>query len=216
MTIDVSVTDDFTALDVNLTTLATGYFAAGIQPYYDILEPEEIKEFTDDQVKWISENMNLKKSSAIDPGFDNLGINPFIIEAEFTTSDYLIKARDKYLVKLGLLIGPQVEMYQKSKRKLPVDMGYRKVYHREINFIIPEGYKIGNPEELNLDVTASDENQVYAGFLSTYTIKGNELKVTVEEYYHKVHFTVEEFEDYRSVINSAADFNKIVIYLEKT
>ena len=216
MTIDVTLTDDFSALDVKLTTLATGYFAAGIQPYYDILEPEEIKEFTDDQVKWISENMELKNSEAIDPGFENLGINPFIIEAEFTTSDYLIKARDKYLVKLGLLIGPQVEMYQKSKRTLPVDMGYRKVYHREIKFIIPEGYKIGNPEVLNLDVTASDEDQVYAGFISTYTIKGNELMVTVDEYYHKVHYTVEEFDDYRAVINSAADFNKIVLFLEKS
>ena len=215
MTIDVNVTSEFSALNVNLTTLATGYFAAGIQPYYDILEPEEMKEFTDDQVKWISENMDLKNSEAIDPGFKNLGITPFIIEAEFTTSEYLIKARDKYLMKIGLLIGPQVEMYQESKRTLPVDMGYRKVYHREINFIIPEGYKIGNPEDLNLDVTASDKEQVYAGFVSTYTIKGNDLKVIVDEYYHKVHFTVEEFEDYRSVINSAADFNKIVLYLEK-
>lgn len=215
MNIDVTVTDDFSALNVKLTTLATGYFAAGIQPYYDILEPEEIKEFTDDQVKWISENMELKKSEAIDPGFENLGINPFIIEAEFTTSDYFIKARDKYLVKLGLLIGPQVEMYQKSKRTLPVDMGYRKIYHREIKLTIPEGYKIGNPDVLKLDITASDEDQVYAGFVSSYTIKGNELMVTVDEYYHKVHFTVEEFDDYRAVINSAADFNKIVLYLER-
>lgn len=215
MTIDVKVNDDFSALDVKLTTLATGYFAAGIQPYYDILEPEEIEEFTDDQVKWISENMELKNSEAIDPGFENLGINPFIIEAEFSTSDYFIKARDKYLVKLGLLIGPQVEMYQKSKRTLPVDMGYRKVYHREINLTIPEGYKIGNPDDLNLDITASDEDQVYAGFVSSYTINGNELMVIVDEYYHKVHFTVEEFDDYRAVINSAADFNKVVLYLEK-
>jgi len=215
MFIDVNITEDFSALNVNLTTLATGYFAAGVQPYYDILEPEEVKEFTDDQVKWISENMDLKNSEAIDPGFKNLGVNPFIIEAEFTTSDYLIKARDKYLVKLGLLIGPQVEMYQETKRTLPVDMGYRKVYHREINFIIPEGYKIGNPDDLILDVTANDENQIYAGFVSTYTIKGNKLQVTVDEYYHKVHFTVEEFNDYRAVINSAADFNKIVLYLEK-
>jgi hypothetical protein len=215
MTIDVTVTDDFSALNVSLTTLATGYFAAGIQPYYDILEPEEMKEFTDDQVKWISENMELKNSEAIDPGFENLGIHPFIIEAEFTTSDYFIKARDKYLVKLGLLIGPQVEMYQESKRNLPVDMGYRKFYHREIKLTIPEGYKIGNLDDLNLNKTASDDNQIYAGFVSTYTINGNELNVTVDEYYHKVHFTVEEFEEYRAVINSAADFNKIVLYLER-
>ena len=106
-------------------------------------------------------------------------------------------------------------MYQETKRTLPVDMGYRKVYHREINFTIPEGYKIGNPDILNLNITASDENQIYAGFVSSYTIIENELMVIVDEYYHKVHFTVEEFEDYRAVINSAADFNKIVLYLEK-
>jgi len=215
MYLDVSITSDFSSLFANATMSATGYFAAGLHPYYVILEPEEVNDFNEGQVKWISENMIVKHVEAINPGFENLGIKPFIIKAEFTTSDYMINARNKYLVKLGLLIGPQVEMYQVSKRSLPVDMGYRKVYHREINFTIPKGYKIENPDELNIDVTASDYRGIYAGFKSNYTISDNKLSVIIDEYYNKVHFTANEFEDYRKVINSAADFNKIVLYLEE-
>jgi hypothetical protein len=215
MKLNVTINDDFNALNADVIISATGYFAAGLQPYYDILEPEDIKEFNIDQVEWISENMEVIQVEAINPGFENLGIKPFIIEAEFTTDEYLIKARDKYLVKLGLLIGPQVEMYQVSERTLPVDMGYRKVFHREINFTIPNGFKVENPDDLIIDVTASDYRGIYAGFKSDYTIKKNILTVIVDEYYNKVHFTVDEFEDYRKVINSAADFNKIVLYLEE-
>jgi hypothetical protein len=215
MLLDVSIANDFSGLEANVTISATGYFAAGLQPYYDILEPEEIEEFNIDQVEWISENMEVNSVEAIHPGFENLGINPFIIEADFTTVEYLIKARNKYIVKLGLLIGPQVEMYQDSKRTLPVDMGYRKVFHREINFTLPNGFKIENPEDLIIDVSASDKDGVYAGFKSIYTLNGNKLTVKIDEFYNKVHFAVEEFEDYRKVINSAADFNKIVLYLEE-
>ena len=212
MFLNVTITDDFGALFVNTTISATGYFAAGLQPYYDILEPEEVEEFNEGQIEWISENMEVKDVTTINQGFENLGKKPFILKANFTTADYLIKARDKYLVKLGLLIGPQVEMYQETKRTLPVDMGYRKIYHREINFTIPEGFKVENPDDLKIDVTASDYRGIYAAFKSTYTLIGNELSVIVDEYYNKVHFTADEFEDYRKVINSAADFNKIVIF----
>jgi len=215
MIMDVSVSDDFTNLNVHLSIIATGYFAAVTQPFYDILEPEEISDFNDEQVKWITDDMEIDLVDAKNKGFENLGVKPFVIESDYTTSDFIVKARDKYLFKIGLLIGPQSEMYQEQKRTLPVDMGYRKFYHREIVFTVPEDYKISNPEDLNLQVKAKDNEGTYAEFTSSYTLEGNKLKVVVDEYYTKVHFPVEEFEDYRAVINSAADFNKIVLFLEK-
>ena len=129
--------------------------------------------------------------------------------------DFVSKARDKYLLKLGLLIGPQAEMYQEDKRELPVDSDFRKVYHREIRFTIPEGYKLSNLESINIEVAAKDENGIYAEFTSTYSLDDNVLRILCDEYYKKVHYDLTEYADYRAVINSAADFNKLVLFLER-
>lgn len=216
MIMKVSINETFDSLNVDLMTKSTGYFAAGLQPYYDLLDPEEIETFNKDQVTWIDENIDVIDVTAENTGFDQLGQSPFIINSTYRSGDLMVKARDKYLIKIGLLIGPQVEMYQENKRQLPVDMGYRKVFDREIRFVIPEGYKVSNAEALILENTAEDNDGVYAGFHSSFEQKNDELIIRVNEYYHKVHYEVEAFEDYRKVINSAADFNKIVLFLEKS
>ena len=215
MIMDVSMNEDFTALDVDLETISTGYFAAAIQPYYDLMDPSDIENANKSQVSWISETMDIKKVETENTGFDKLGIEPFIINSSFTVSDFVSKARDKYLLKLGLLIGPQAEMYQEDKRQLPVDSDFRKVYHREIKFTIPKGYKLSNLESINMEVAAKDENGVYAEFTSTYSLDDNILSILCDEYYTKVHYDLSEYNDYRAVINSAADFNKLVLFLEK-
>lgn len=215
MIIDVKMSDDFANLDVDLQTISTGQFAAAVQPYYDLLDPETIESANKEQVTWISENMEVISVETVNDGYEQLGLNPFIINASFTTSDFTSKARDKYLLKIGLLIGPQAEMYQETTRKLPVDSDFRKFYHREINFSMPEGYILTNLESINLNVEATDKDGVYASFISSYSLENNILHIVCDEYYERVHYEVEEYEAYRAVINSAADFNKIVLYLEK-
>jgi hypothetical protein len=215
MIMDVSMTEDFTALDVDLETVSTGYFAAAIQPYYDLMDPSDIENANKSQVSWISETMDIKKVETKNTGFEKLGMEPFIINSSFTVSDFVSKARDKYLLKLGLLIGPQAEMYQEDKRELPVDSDFRKVYHREIRFTIPEGYKLSNLESINIDVEAKDEDGIYAVFNSSYSLENNVLSILCDEYYTRVHYDLSEYADYREVINSAADFNKLVVFLEK-
>jgi hypothetical protein len=215
MYLDFKMSDDFSSIDVDFRTVSTGYFAKGVQPYYDILEPDDIETTNEDQVTWIAESIEVNEVEVENEGYANLGEKPFLLNANFTADELVSKARDKYLIKVGMLIGPQEEMYQESERKLPVDSDFRKVYHREINFEIPEGYKIGNLEAININNTASDENGVYASFISSYKLDGNILSINCDERYDKIHYEVEEFEDFRTIINSAADFNKIVLFLEK-
>jgi hypothetical protein len=50
-------------------------------------------------------------------------------------------------------------------------------------------------------------------FKSSYQLKGNILTVTANEYYKENIIEVAMYEEYRTVINSAADFNKIVLLL---
>ena len=54
-----------------------------------------------------------------------------------------------------------------------------------------------------------------AGFISKYTIENNMLIVTVKEYYRDVMLPIDQYEDFRKVINASADFNKITIVFEK-
>ena len=51
-------------------------------------------------------------------------------------------------------------------------------------------------------------------FDSYYTLEGNVLTVTADEHYRESIVAPEIFEAYRTVINSAADFNKVTLVLE--
>ena len=51
-------------------------------------------------------------------------------------------------------------------------------------------------------------------FKSSYQLEGNTLTVTANEHYRENRVQVAMYEEYRTVINSAADFNKIVLLLE--
>ena len=53
------------------------------------------------------------------------------------------------------------------------------------------------------------------GFVSSYKLTGNTLDVEVLETYRNIKYLPSEFEVFKKVINAAADFNKVVLVLEK-
>jgi hypothetical protein len=57
--------------------------------------------------------------------------------------------------------------------------------------------------------------QVSCCFTSDYEVTGNQLVIYSTEYYSELTYPVEDFEDFRMVINAAADFNKKTILLSK-
>jgi len=127
-----------------------------------------------------------------------------------------MKIGDIYLFKVGMVIGPQSELYSEEKRVSDAENESNHGYTRVIVFEIPEGYKATNLEALNMNVACIDSNGTRsAEFISSYKIEGNKITVTVEENYKKVIYPLAQFEDFRKVINAAADFNKIVVYFEK-
>ena len=52
-------------------------------------------------------------------------------------------------------------------------------------------------------------------FESTYSVQENSITIDINEYYDQLYFEVDEYESYRKVVNSAADFNKVVLILEQ-
>jgi len=139
----------------------------------------------------------------------------FLMYADFTTDAFLENAGNKLLLSIGESIGPQVEMYFEEDRKSKAENDHNRLYHREITFHVPDGYKIVNPEVGELIVTEGEgDNKVYT-FESTYSYEGNVYKMKVVEFYKNIFVTNEQFEGFKNVVNAAADFNKIVLVLEE-
>lgn len=200
---------------LDYSKLNYGQYAKNFQPYFSFVDESTSEELKKQMVTWISEGFEITSNEVRNTGLKHFGIDPLEQDFSARADDFINIAGDKVLFEIGKLIGPQSEMYMEHPRTLPVDAGYRHMYERTIEFEVPEGYAVRNLESLNLDVRPEAGDRDALGFRSTYTVNGTTVKVEIEEYYNEVFFTAEEFEKYRAVINAAADFNKIVLVLEK-
>jgi len=215
MFVDVSTTDKWKSLDVSYSKSATGYYAAGVQPYYDFVPADAIKDINESQIKFLTEDLDIESMEAKNTAFEDYGVKPFEFSAEFSTKSFMERAGDKILLKVGDLIGPQVEMYQEEDRVLPVEHGFNRHYHREITVAIPDNYEVSNLEALQINEVYEKDGERLMQFVSDYTYEDGKVKVIIDEWYDRIVLPVELFDDYRRVINAAADFNKVVLYIAK-
>jgi hypothetical protein len=200
---------------INMERQMGGYYAQNYQPFYTYMSDEDKKKTTESIMKDFVPGLEAKDTKVENEGKDYFGIRPFIVKSTFSSDNFIEKAGEKYLFKVGELIGVQMEMYQKEERKQEVENDFNRSYHREISFEIPKGYKVSNPESLNMDVFKEEKGERVIAFTSKYSINGSSFKIIVDEYYKKISFSLEEFDSFRKVINAAADFNKITLFLEK-
>lgn len=191
---------------------------------YKAMFPQFILDFVQDEAKKteLKEEVLLyldKDSKLSDVSFQNdnskvAGKETFVAKGKISGTNFIEKAGKKTLLKVGMLIGPQAEMYNKEQRKLPVSTQFTRQYVRKIVINIPEGVTVKNPEVLNFNIVTKDEKALQSGFISSYEMKGHQLVVTINEFYNKVYYPVSEYETYEKIINAAADFNKLVLVLE--
>jgi hypothetical protein len=215
--IDVNVDfgDDIYKPNMKMELSMGGYYAQYYQPFYTYYTAEDKKKTNEGLFKNLIPKAEIKDIKVENEGRDYFGIRPFILKASFTCESLVEKAGDKILFKVGELIGPQVEMYQKEERKQDMESDFSRDYHRVLTLKIPAGFKITNLNVLNMDIFMLENGSRTTAFTSKYTLEGNILKINVDEYYKKITFPVAQFESYRKVVNAAADFNKITLYLEK-
>lgn len=192
-----------------------GYYAQYYQPYYNIMPDDDKKKLNESLVYSFIENAEIKEVKVENGGREYFGEKPFVVKASLTSENLVEKAGNKYLFKVGDLIGPQMEMYQDKERKLEIENDFMRLYKRSITFELPAGYKISNPESLNMDVFFEEDGEKTIAFTSNYKVEGNKYVIEVEEYYKKLTFPLSQYESYRKVINAAADFNKITLVIEK-
>ena len=190
-----------------------GCNATFVAPYYEMVNDA-------DRGKLIEE---LVKQTAPDPviadwkaGITNSGpAENFTIKVDFTSRHFIETAGPRILFKAGELIGPQVEMYRDEHRMTEVENDFNRGYDREIRIRIPDGYRVRNPDDAKINVTYRDGDKEPYLFVSDYTMEGNDMVIKIKEYYKEIFAPVSRYDDFRRVINAAADFNKVILVLEK-
>ena len=167
-------------------------------------------------IKFGTNSENLVSSKMENEDFESYHDNkPFILSATVKASELVEKAGNKTIIKIGDIIGPQVEMYQEKPRQFPMHIDFPHILERKINFTIPDGYTVKNLDDLKISHTYQENGQTTMGFSSSYQVAGNVVKITILEEYRRTYYPLSQFEDFKTVINAAADFNKVALVLEK-
>ena len=208
-------TKDLTKNTIALERKLNGYYAMNLHPFMNLIQPNRINEVIDQYfVQNSDKNAKVLKREFINEDPSLFGVKPFVVKFDISSEYFVEKKGDKYLFKLGDLIGPQMEMQQEKKRVLPLEAEFNRSYYRTIKIHIPEGYQISNLEDIIIKNSYTTKDKELFIFDSYYTLEGNVLTVIADEHYRETFVAPEIFEAYRTVINSAADFNKVTLVLE--
>lgn len=212
---DVTISNDFSSTDIIITTEAMGYYATSTQPYYNLFNDDYKKEFTQLFFEQFFPESELIDWSVKYGEAKYVGKQPFMQTFHTNTDELIDLAGNKFLFKVGRLIGQQIELYSESTRTLPIDTRYNRSFNRQLKINIPEGYVSNNLDDLLFSANYTEGNDTTLFFESNYTIDANTLIIDIKEYYNQIHFSVDKYEQYRKVVNIAADFEKTILVFEK-
>lgn len=216
MFITVDFTNDMDKPVCNSRLVFGGYAGYGMQPISDYVEDERYQEILKDLAKNYAAEVDNFTVKSVNHGFEHMGKNNFELQIEAVVTDLVEIAGNKTLFKLGQLIGKQIELYQADDRVFPVEINYPHYYYRELYVKLPEGYKISNPESMEKNLKLINNGVEEAIFVSeNKVLPSNTYKITNVEFYKVMEYPVSSFDQYKAVVNAAADFNKIVIIIEK-
>ena len=146
---------------------------------------------------------------------------PLKIIASINAPQLTEQAGEQYLFRLGDVIGTQAELYTEETRVMPVDFDYPYELNRTITINIPKGYQVLNTGDIKLHSDFVDPKlKPVLSFNSDYNLikdkeNGDKLVVTINEFYKLMHFSADDYEIYRKVFNTAADFNKVSLVFQK-
>jgi hypothetical protein len=202
---------------INLSRELGGYSGNPIVEFYDLISDEDKNKILKQLAEGTIEDAQMISGEAKNTDRNNCTFfTPLVLNFKMESSALLESAGDKFIFNVGKVIGEQSQLYQDKPRKQPVECDYNRAYARKIVINIPDGYKFANLDKLNISQEMKNSDGVVTcKFHSSYKIEGKQIIVTVDEFYSQLHYPLSEFEKYRSVVNAAADFNKVTILLQK-
>lgn len=215
--VTVNLGPDLLDNTIDVYRALTGYSANSFQGIFDLIDDEDaLEEFQESLLSYIDEEGTVENLEIFNGKPIYIGRKP--LQAKGTLKDVRIieNAGEDILLNVGKLIGPQMEMYDEdSVRNYDIYNAYTRTYYREIEFEIPSGYRMVDPEKMKFDVHLNIDGEDQAIFVSDYVIDGNKVKLTIEEYYEGFSYPKSYFQEYLAVVNAAADFNKVSVLFEK-
>jgi len=211
--IDVAFDADFESNTITQLRSFVGFTSDYFASFYQVLNEEKRKQMVEELIKQTAPDAQVGKWTAnVIPKPD---MDWFEMKGEFKTSNFIEKAGPKVLFKVGLLIGPQIEMYRDDQRTSMVENDNNRNYDRVIKIHVPAGYVVKNVEQLKMNFSYSNDEKTPFLFRSDYVMKGDVLEITIAEFYKEIYVPLERYEDFRKVVNASADFNKVTLILEK-
>ncbi|WP_180904180.1 DUF3857 domain-containing protein, partial [Flavobacterium chungangense] len=184
MDITVDFTQDIENPLVTSNMTYGGYSGLNFQPIKDFVSADQYKTM----LKNISENYTLqseyKTLTTENDGTEFIGKKPYKLNLTFDGKDMIQKAGPNYLFSVGQTIGRQMELYQKDKRILPIEIHYPHYYTRKIKIILPEGATIKNLDKFVMNFKTDLDGKTEAAFTSNYTQNKNEITVENTEFYN--------------------------------
>jgi hypothetical protein len=216
ITADVSFKDADMVPAVTITHSFYGYSSSGLREAFLYGPKDKEKELVQGISGLAEKAADIQSYKVENAAFTNFTAGkPLVLTAVLQSPKLMEKAGPKYLFKVGELIGRQVEMYQDEHRSLPIEVEYPHSLPRTLRIRIPDGYKVVNPEAVRIKELFNEGGKDIAGFVSDYKMEGNELVVSINEFYGQTSYPISRYETFRKVINAAADFNKVVLVLQK-
>ncbi len=216
--IDASLKIDpaFDTVMIDIRQSAAGYLATDLRVFFAMAGPDDQRKVIKEFVRSSTNSERVITSKVENAGFDNFIDNkPFSIQATVHSEGLLESAGKNMLLKIGELLGKQTEMYQEKPRQFPMQLPYPHTLERFIDLEIPEGYQIKNLQDIVMHYDYQTDGTTTLGFSSDYKMDGNILRIHVMEQYKKTFYPLTDYENFKKVINAAADFNKLTLALEK-
>jgi len=214
---DITFIGDELTPQINVVHSFSGYTALAMRQNIVLLSKEKQQDFVYNIVNLSDKKEDVLTYKVSNSAFHNFYNNkPLKITANVKANALMEKAGQKYLFKIGDVIGKQSDLYQTHTRQSPISLSYPHEFNRTITVTIPEGYKIMNAEtiKINVDDKTADKKATL-GFHSDYKIEGNKLTVTINEFYSETNYPISFYPTFAKVINAAADFNKVVLVMAK-
>lgn len=204
---------DLSELMVDFKRILSGY-SASFQAYYPLMDEDGRKELEQGIVSFADNKGEVVEYTVKGVETEDVGVNPMVFEGKLKPTTLMEKAGNRYLFNVGKLIGQQAEMYKEDERTMDIEHDHNMIYDRKITFTIPDGYTLSGLEDLKINETFPAENPTIS-FVSDYKQEGNTVTINVVETYEQINFPKENIDDFRRIINAAANFNNIVLFLIK-
>ncbi len=207
---------------VDVSYSFTGYASADIRTALNVLTKEKEKDIIKEVVDFTEKREDITKYFISNDAPESYnGNKPLVITATVDASHMTEKAGEKYIFNVGELIGLRAGLYDKKERHYAVDLDYPHSNYDTITINIPKGYKVVNADGLRMQSEFLNRDlKKQISFSSDYNLitdkkNGDKLVVMVSEYFPVTHFPVADYDRFRDVINTASDFSKSSIILER-